>query len=278
MPSLNLVGCGRVGQTLAHLFHHHGLCDVVDVMARRQDQADDAIAFIGAGRAVTLLADMRPADIWLLTVSDTQIAPVAQEIAASRSALSKPSVAVHCSGFQSAATMTSMGKLGWQLASAHPAQTFASREKGVHQFAGTPCGLEGDPLALKQLRPLLTGAGARCFDVATEHKALYHGAAVIASNFLVVLQSLAREAWAAAGVPQGIARDIQHNILSATVDNVLQLGPRAITGPAARGDTAVIQAQGKVIARWHPEAGDLYQQLSVLARRLAVHETTLPTK
>ena len=51
MLSLNVVGCGRVGQTLARLLNEGGLCRVQDLKARRVDNATQAARFIGAGRA-----------------------------------------------------------------------------------------------------------------------------------------------------------------------------------------------------------------------------------
>ena len=66
MLSLNVVGCGRAGQTLARLLHAGGLCRVQDLKARHADSAAQAARFIGAGRAVAQLSDMRPADLWML--------------------------------------------------------------------------------------------------------------------------------------------------------------------------------------------------------------------
>jgi predicted short-subunit dehydrogenase-like oxidoreductase (DUF2520 family) len=53
------------------------------------------------------------------------------------------------------------------------------------------------------------------------------------------------------------------------VDNVLAIGPaQALTGPAARGDTAVVQAQGAIVQSWSPTAGEVYALLSQLAAEL----------
>ncbi|MGE4242100.1 Rossmann-like and DUF2520 domain-containing protein [Ramlibacter sp.] len=276
MKTLNVVGCGKVGQTLARVLHAGHACVVQDLKGIDLSEANRAAEFIQAGRPAESLRDMRPADLWLVTVPDTKIASVAAEIAAAIGA-SSPAVAFHCSGFLPASTLAPLRDLGWSLASVHPVLTFADPAAAVTQFPGTPCGVEGDEAALHVLRPLFAAIGARCFAVQTDRKPLYHAAAVFSNNFTVVLQTIAREAWAAAGVPDDLAPTIQASLLKATVENVVELGPRAITGPAARGDAQVVRSQGADVFRWNPDAGVVYHELSRLARRLSLHQSTLRT-
>jgi predicted short-subunit dehydrogenase-like oxidoreductase (DUF2520 family) len=85
----------------------------------------------------------------------------------------------------------------------------------------------------------------------------------------VVLQGIAQDAWRSAGVPPELMRPLTEALLKSTVDNVLAMGPaQALTGPAARGDTAVVQVQGEVVKRWNAPAGDVYKILSELASQL----------
>jgi len=66
-------------------------------------------------------------------------------------------------------------------------------------------------------------------------------------------------------------------LLKSTVDNVLAMGPaQALTGPAARGDTAVVQAQGAVVKGWSAPAGEVYKTLSALAAKLKQDGHTQP--
>ena len=272
VKTLNVIGCGRVGQTLARLWQTQGSFAVQDLYGRSADKAAAAAAFIGGGRPVSDLAAMRPADAWMLTVPDTQVAAVAAELARHLPVAdaTNPPVAFHCSGFLGAAALAPLRERGWLLASAHPLLNFASPETGVAQFAGTPCGLEGDAAAVQMLADALLAIGGKSFDVASELKPLYHAAAVFSSNFTVVLQGVAQEAWRAAGVPEALLPRLNAALLQTTVDNLLAMGPaKALTGPAARGDTAVVQIQGDAVASWSPPAGDAYRTLSALAVRLA---------
>jgi predicted short-subunit dehydrogenase-like oxidoreductase (DUF2520 family) len=268
-----------VGQTLARLLHDHGACLIQDLKGLDEAEAQRAAAFIQAGRPVGAIEEMRPADLWMFTVPDSRIAKLAVEVASAPSMReqrsAQPTVAFHCSGFFPASALGPLRELGWQLASVHPVLTFADPKTAVAHFRGTPCGLEGDEDALQVLRQLVSAIGGHGFPVLSERKALYHAAAVFASNFTVVLQAIAREAWAASGVPDDVAINIQESLIHATVENVLSLGSEAITGPAARGDTHVVEHQWAEVSRWHPHAGAVYQELSLLARRLAQQQSTL---
>jgi predicted short-subunit dehydrogenase-like oxidoreductase (DUF2520 family) len=139
----------------------------------------------------------------------------------------------------------------------------------LQQFAGTPCALEGDPLAVRELEPAFTRIEARCFALAAEHKLLYHAGAVFASNFAPVLQAVANQLWHDSGVPADVAARLNTSLLKNVVDNILRLGPAAaLTGPAARGDLALVQQQGDAVTAWNPTAGAAYVALSQLAGQL----------
>jgi predicted short-subunit dehydrogenase-like oxidoreductase (DUF2520 family) len=280
VKTLNVIGCGRVGKTLARLLHQNRVCEVQDLRALKQADAERAATFVGAGRPVTALDAMRPANLWILAVPDARIAQAAADLAVAESvranSIGGPVVAFHCSGFHPASLLDPLRRLGWQAASVHPVLSFAEPESALMQFPGTPCGIEGDETAAATLRSIFTAIGAQCFTVDGERKALYHAAAVFANNFTVVLQSIAREAWAEAGVPEELANRMQESLLRATVDNFVRLGPAAITGPAARGDKEVVAAQAAAVSQWHPQAGIVYRELSALAQRLAAQCTTLP--
>jgi predicted short-subunit dehydrogenase-like oxidoreductase (DUF2520 family) len=269
MKSLNIVGGGRVGRTLGRLWHEHGGYQVQDVFTRSPRTAHDAIDFIGAGNAVTALAAMRPADVWMLAVPDREIAAVATVLAQAVTT-GQSAIAFHCSGALGSTELVPLRALGWQLASAHCLLSFADPQSTLQQFAGTPCALEGDPPALAELEPAFTHIGARPFLLAAEHKLLYHAGAVFATNFLPVLHDLADQLWQSSGVPADLAAHLTTSLLKNAMDNILKLGPAAaLTGPAARGDLALVKRQGEAVTAWNAAAGDAYMALSQLATQLA---------
>lgn len=267
------MGAGRVGQTLARLWQQQGTFAVQDVLTTTPASAQAACAAIGAGRPVAALQAMRPADVWMLAVPDTQLPKVAQALSAGVTAsagLGAQTMAFHCSGALGSAQLAPLVSLGWQTASAHCILSFASVQAAVAQFPGTACALEGHSRACSLLRAAYTDIGAHCFSVATEHKLLYHAAAVFATNFLPVLQSVAEDAWRSAGVPAELIPGLRASLLAHAVNNITTLGPAAaLTGPAARGDTEAIARQAVAVKAWNAEAGAAYAALSVLALQLA---------
>ena len=272
MTSLNIVGAGRVGQTLGRLWASAGIFQLHAVLARTHERAQQACDFIGAGQACTDLGSLPAADVWLLSVPDSQIAPVALALAtqATVSGLPRPALVFHCSGAQASDQLAPLRQLGWDTASAHPLLSFAQPERALTQFDGTPCALEGDAAALKTLETVFSQIGGRCFALAAKDKLLYHAGAVFATNFLPVLQDLAEQLWQRSGMPEDLAQQMRSSLLHNAVNNIVALGPQAaLTGPAARGDTALVARQQQALAGWNPQVGEAYAALSQLAAQLA---------
>ncbi len=105
--------------------------------------------------------------------------------------------------------------------------------------------------------------GGRAIEVPDDRRALYHATASVAANHLVALCGQVERLAAGVGVPV----DAYWRLMSTTLDNVEQRGPAAaLTGPAARGDTATLAAH---LAALPPEERPLYEALMDAARALA---------
>ena len=268
MKTLNIIGAGRVGRSLAHLWHARGVFEIQDVLTTSVDSANEAVQFIGQGRVLSVMGDMRPADIWMLAVPDAQISEVALQL--SKNMNVKDAIVFHCSGALASTIMAPLQQLACKLASAHCILSFSSPGMAVEQFAGTPCAIEGDSLATQGLHAAFTAIGAQPFAMASENKVLYHAAAVFATNFLPVLQVVAADLWRSTGMPQELIAPLNASLLRNAVQNITSQGAaKALTGPAARGDTQVVAMQGIAVSGWQPDAGQAYQALSTLAGRIA---------
>lgn len=264
---LNLVGAGRVGLSLAALWQDAGQFTVQDICTRSLSSAQAAAQRLGSGRAVADAGALRPAEVWLLAVPDDQLGAAASRLA---DLPLPPATAWHCSGFHPASVLRALQARGWTIASAHPALSFADTARARAQFAGSACALEGDEAAVRQAEASLSAIGGRCFRLRSEDKPLYHAAAVFSSNFMPVLQASAADLWRVCGMPEELIQVLWRDFLRKGSANLLEVGPvAALTGPAARGDAAVVAAETRALDAHDALLAAAYASLSSLASRLA---------
>jgi predicted short-subunit dehydrogenase-like oxidoreductase (DUF2520 family) len=264
--SLNIVGAGHVGRALGRLFAAHGAFDIQDLLTRSHASAAEAAAFIGTGNPVHGMAALRPAQVWMLAVGDDQIAPVSSALA--QRGLLDGAVVFHCSGARSSADLDAAGAAF--KASVHPVRSFADPAAVASSFAGTFCGIEGQPQALAVLGPAFEAIGARLVPIDAAAKTVYHAASVFASNYLVTVLDAALRAYEAAGIAPDVARELARPLASETLANVLRMGPEAaLSGPIARGDEATVARQQAAVTGWDATAGNLYEALAAATRDLA---------
>ncbi|NHZ34698.1 Rossmann-like and DUF2520 domain-containing protein [Massilia rubra] len=270
--TLNIVGAGHVGRVLGRLFAATGAFAVGDVLTRSHAGALDAVGFIGAGRAVSAMDQMRSADVWMLAVGDDQIGAVCAQLA-----LCHPlqgAIVFHCSGAKSSALLAPATQAGALAASVHPIRSFADPAQVAQHFGGTFCGVEGDAGALAVLTPALQAIGAQPVAIDAQAKTVYHAASVFASNYLVTVLDAALRAYQAAGVPEPVARALAQPLAAESMANVFRLGAAAaLSGPIARGDMDTVARQQAALAAWDGPTGALYAALVAptqdLARRKA---------
>jgi len=268
MKRLNIIGAGKLGQTLAKLFHQQALFRIGDVINRSQSSALAACHFIGAGRAIDNLEAAEAADVWLIATPDGEIANSAHRLRAA-SQLQDDTIVFHCSGSLNSQVLRQKGCREGLVASIHPVHSFANPANSVESFSGTYCAYEGDEQALALLLPAFQQLGAELFQVDCEQKSVYHAASVMACNYLVALIDASLSCFERAGVPPETARKLLLPITHATLDNTLLGSPEsALTGPIARGDVATVQTQLQQLSS-QPHLAQLYRQLGQQTLRLA---------
>jgi predicted short-subunit dehydrogenase-like oxidoreductase (DUF2520 family) len=267
--TVNLIGPGRAGRTLAALLARGGACVLQDVLSAEHATAQSAVAFIGSGHAVRKLPEMRPAGLWLLTPPDAAIAPVAAALAAS-GRVRTGDIVVHCSGSQPSSLLAPLAVAGARIASLHPLKSFADPETALQSFAGTWCTAEGDAAAIAVLKPLFEGLGAQIATIDASGKTLYHAASVLVCNNLTALMEAGLRVYEKAGLDRAIAQRMMEPLVRETLDNVFALGTvRALTGPVARGDAAVLQRQLVALENVDPQIAAAYRALNTIALELA---------
>ena len=260
MRQLSVIGGGHVGRVLGRLFAQAGAFAVRDVLARSADSAARAAAFVGGGTPVADYGALRPADVFMLTVTDDQIVPACEALAAVVPL--QGAIVFHCSGALASDRLQAARAAGAHVASAHPIRSFADPDAVAAAFAGTFCGVEGDQPALDVLLPALAAIGARAVRIDPSAKTVYHAAAVFASNYLVTVIDAALRAYQAAGIPEDVARQLARPLAMESMENAFRLGAApALTGPVARGDMATVLRQQDAVMAWDAATGQLYRAL-----------------
>ena len=267
--TLNIVGAGRLGQTLGRLFAQADVFEVRGVLNRSRASAQAAVAFIGAGTPVDEPQALPSADVTLIATSDGAIAEATRELVRT-GAIGRGATVLHCSGALSSEVLQVAREVGAHVASIHPLMTFPDPARAVERFAGTYCAAEGDPAALDRLLPCFTAIGGVPFAIRPDGKAAYHAGAMLACGSLVTLIEAGLRCFAAAGVEREIALRALAPLVEATIAGVLRDGPvAALTGPIARGDDAVVAKHLELLEPLDATLGPLYRAIGRLTLELA---------
>jgi len=233
-PRFSLVGPGRAGLSL-----HHALVDIGWESGAVYGRGDDpSQAAVGV-------------DLCIVATPDAVIEQAASAIQRTDAIL------VHLSA------ATPLAALGdHRAASLHPLVSLADPKLGAAALRTAYFAVAGDPIA-QQMAEALSG---RWFALAEQDRAIYHAAAVVASNHLVALFGQVERLAGSIDMPF----EAFVPLIEASVANTKNLGARAaLTGPAARGDVATIELHRAALGEHHPRELASYDALVELAERLA---------
>lgn len=266
---VGIAGAGRVAQALGKLLYARGE-PVVAIASRSVPRARRAAAFIGAGvKGVGYGQLPLHATRLLIAVPDDAVAAVARTLAA---AGMKDGAAAHTCGVYGVEVLAPLASRGVACATLHPLQTVSSAEQGVASLRGAVYVISGEGRAVLWVRKLVRLLEGRPLVVRPDAKPLYHAAAVMASNYLIVLIDVAVRLMGAAGIPPKEARKALAPLIRSSVENALRQGPgRALTGPVERGDIETVAAHLKALNTPAVPAGvlELYRLAGMHALQLA---------
>jgi len=195
-------------------------------------------------------------DLVFLTVQDGAVGSVAAEVPWEARHL-----VVYCSGAMGLDVLEPAAALGATTGCLHPLQSFPSRDGEPGRLKGIFCGVEGKEPLGSLLEKMVKDVGGRVVRLEGVDRALYHAAAVFASNYAIALMSAAGRAWALAGLPAESAREALAPLLVAVAANAGRMElQEALTGPVARGDVKTVEAHLAALAA-DPSLEGLYRAL-----------------
>ncbi|WP_088226281.1 Rossmann-like and DUF2520 domain-containing protein [Desulfosporosinus sp. FKB] len=232
-----IIGAGIVGTALALRLEEKGhYC--IGVHTRSCSSYERFCRYLPKNH-LTLDELASTADGLFITTQDDLIRTVAENLSVRPSIKSKQ-LWIHCSGSLPSNVLRVKESLSVRCLSLHPLQAFASIEKALEILSGTHFGIEGDDEEFGV--GIVNDLGGIPHRILASQKSMYHAGAVVASNYLVVLASLAVELFAEAGFREDEALASLIPLMRGTLYNLEQVGlPQALTGPVARGDVKVVQ-------------------------------------
>ncbi|MBJ6750597.1 Rossmann-like and DUF2520 domain-containing protein [Geomonas anaerohicana] len=269
MKSFSIIGCGAVGKTVGRLLQQAGVMQVKEILTRSAASAQAATDFIGAGRPVADFQELSRADLYLVASPDDAIAACARGLCRA-GLLDQHTTVCHLSGSLGSEILEPARAMGAQVASVHPVKSFADPAVCVGDFAGTWCGIEGDPQARELLAELFGAIGGRIFPIDPRFKTVYHAGSVLVCNYLTALMEAGLRAFQKGGVPRETALQVMEPLVRGTVDNVFRAGTaRALTGPIARGDAGVVARQLGALDGFDSQLALIYRALGSVAAELS---------
>lgn len=269
-----ILGAGQVGQGLFRAFRAANV-DVLGLHSRRPSPLATS-----SGQLPGTIGD---ANAVIIAVRDEQIDDALAEVVDStapsgRRRLASGTVVLHTSGGAEPELLSRLGEMGLNGGTFHPLVPFANPERAPELLRKGWIGIDGDDPARAMSRRLAGHLGARTLDIPQGMKSVYHAAAVIASNFPVVLEAVASNLMTEIGIPHRSAEQAVHTLIEAAVSNTSDASAEEVlTGPVVRGDVETVHRHLQAL-RHHPEARALYRRLSFAALEIATRRGTDPDR
>ncbi len=262
-----IVGAGRVGTAMALLLSERGY-RVTSVADSSENARERAAGLSGATPTSDVSLAARDVDLVIITTPDGEIAETCERIAASGVDFSGKKF-LHMSGALSLDVLEAARRAGADVLAVHPLQTFADMEGAVKALPGSTFGVTCDPALEDWARCLVDDLGGKAQVIEDSDKVLYHAAAVMASNFIAMVEHAALTVARALGFGEDEFSAAFMPLSKASVDNVARLGPvGALTGPLARGDVGTIEKHLEALERFDPALASLYRQVCFWGLRL----------
>ena len=178
-------------------------------------------------------------------------------------------IVAHTSGANGVGVLAPLTQIGCVPLAIHPAMTFTGSDEDISRLPDTCFGITAaDDVGHAIAQSLVLEMGGEPFCVREDARILYHAALAHAGNHIVTVVADALEALRAAlrgsellgqqsvdDQPGGIAERIVGPLARAALENTLQRGQAALTGPVARGDAAAVAQHLSALGPGRPAAG-----------------------
>ncbi len=273
--SVGIISAGRVGTALgvalALAGHVVVACNAISQSSRQRAERWLPDTAVMAADEVA-----RRAELLLLAVPDSELASVVSGLAATR-AVRPGTIVAHTSGANGIAVLSPLAELDCVPLAIHPAMTFTGADEDIARLPDTCFGITAaDDVGYAIAQSLVLEIGGEPFRVREDARTLYHAALAHAGNHVVTVVLDAVEALRAAlwgqellgqeivgNDPGGIAERVVGPLARVSLENALQRGQAALTGPVARGDARAVGDHLRALAEVSPELAQTYRANSL---------------
>lgn len=273
--SVGIISAGRVGTALGVALeraeHVVVACSAISVPSRERAARrlpDTAIVPVHEVAA--------RAELLLLAVPDAELAALIGGLASTGS-VRPGTIVVHTSGANGIGILAPLTELGCLPLAIHPAMTFTGSDEDIDRLSDACFGVTAaDEIGYAIGQSLVLEIGGEPFRVREDARTLYHAALAHAGNHLITVVLDAIEALRDAlrgqellgqeligDAPGGLAERIVAPLALASLENALQRGQTALTGPVARGDAAAVARHLGALTETDPALAQAYRANSL---------------
>jgi predicted short-subunit dehydrogenase-like oxidoreductase (DUF2520 family) len=273
--TVGIISAGRVGTALGVALERAE--PVVVAGSAISNQSRERAASRLPDTAVLPVQDVAArAELLLLAVPDAELVALISGLAAT-DAVRPGTIVVHTSGMNGVGVLEPLTAQGCIPLAIHPAMTFTGSDEDIARLPDTCFGVTAlDEIGYAIGQALVLEIGGEPFRVREDARMLYHSALAHASNHLATVVLDAVEALRSAlrgqellgpelvgDAPGGLAERIVGPLARASMENALQRGQAALTGPVARGDAAAVAGHLRALGEVDPELAQAYRSVSL---------------
>ena len=275
MTRIGVVGAGRVGAVLAAALREagHEIAAVAGESHASRTRIDTLLPGVRVDKPTAV---SRACDLLLLTVPDDMLSNVVTMLAAS-GAIREGQYVVHTSGKHGLAVLQPAADAGAHVLAMHPAMTFTGTDVDLTRLEGCVYGVTAHPDTEELATRLVADLRGRLVRVEEDRRALYHAGLAHGANHLVTLVSQAMDLLRDSGADDPAAT--LRPLLTAALENALEYGSAALTGPIVRGDVDTVRAHLRDIAANRPATLESYVAMArATANQAVVDGRLLPIR
>jgi predicted short-subunit dehydrogenase-like oxidoreductase (DUF2520 family) len=258
---VGVISAGRVGAVLGAALRRAGhevvaVSGVSDTSLRR---AEELLPGVPVSPPDEVAAR---ADLVLLSVPDDVLPGLVRGLVTTGS-LRSGQIIVHSCGAHGVDVLSPAAEIGALPLALHPAMTFTGRAEDVERLATSCMAITAsaeDEAAWHVAEALALELGTEPVRVPEVARPLYHAALAHGANHLMTLVNECASLLRDAGIEP--AERVMAPILSASLDNALRYGDRAMTGPVARGDSGTVRAHLAALTIADPTVVPSYVELA----------------